>query len=190
MSLRHIAFFINLIYFFFIFTTEATIPTATLVKVRRTQSMRPLTSRKTVNDLQSTDRSGFHSSSASDVSITELKHDDPQPFPSTSTGKRAGVISPPEIEHKPLVDKATHVNFAEHPNVHETSASTHRNGEIDPTRDGVHARIRNAFTRFGTVAVVVTAIGVGGLAVQNFSEPLTNFTKVAALYSDDGIKPL
>lgn len=184
MSLRHIAFFINLIYFFFIFTTEATIPTATLVKVRRTQSMRPLTSRKTVNDLQSTDRSGFHSSSASDVSITELKHDDPQPFPSTSTGKRAGGVTPPEIEHKSLVDKTKHVNFAELPNVHDAAAMTHQNGV------GVHARIRKAFTRFGTAAMVVTVIGVGGLAVQNFSVPLTNFTKAAALYSDDGIRPL
>lgn len=197
MSPQRVVFLFNLLCFFFtiIFKAEATLPTATIVKVRRTQSMRPLTSHKSANDIHTLDRSSFHSSSASDVSITELKHDDPQPFPSTSTLKRGDTIRPQKADHSPLIEQPKHVSFVEVSGTQDASVSTHRNGDINPARDGVYARARNALLRFGTAAVV--GVVIGGVVVEeklllNISVPLTNSTKASALISDDsdGIIPL
>lgn len=85
--------------------------------------------------------------------------------------------------------------------MNEASTSTRRhyyNGEIEPARDGVFARVRKAFVRFGASAAVEAAIGAGGVVKdQRFIHNKTNvdspsiFTNTSKQnYESDLINPL
>lgn len=179
------------------FQVQGVIPTATLA--RRTQSMRPLVMRKTDFSLNTQTRSSSITSSSAD-SIVELKSTDSQPFPSTSTGIRISDTGMREVNLHPVVEKARHVgsHHVNLPNLNEASAGTHRNGEINPARDGLYARVKSAFLHFGSAAAVGSAIGgavIGERIIQNMTlfdagktTAQVNVTKAAALINDvDGV---
>lgn len=163
MSPQRVILLFTLLYFFYVtdFKAKAIL---TMVKTRRTQSMRPLTSYKRENNIHTKPLSNSRSSSAS--SLTEIKATDRQPIPSTSTGKRIDTASLQEVDHRPLLEKTKHVGFVDLPNLNEASVSTHRNGDINPSRDGVYSRVRSAFLGFGAAVAVGSAIGVGGVVID------------------------
>lgn len=198
MNLHRLILLFALFYFSFEnnFKTEASLSTTSIMKARRTQSMRPLTSHKVENNLNIQTRGESLSSSASDTSLIEIKPTDPQPLPSTSSQQQISTTRLQEADFHPLIKKPKHVSIVIPPNLNEASASTHSNGQINPARDGVYARVRNAFLQFGAAAVVGTAIGAGGAAIgqslmqRNYSVALSNSTNTSALLSVDEIKPL
>lgn len=66
-----------------------------------------------------------------------------------------------ESERQPMIERTENVRFMESVDLGEASQATHTNGNINPTRDGVFARVRSAVLRYGAAAAVGSAIGVG-----------------------------
>lgn len=87
-----------------------------------------------------------------------------------------------EKNQQPLLEKTKHVSFA--PNIDLTSVSEQTHSErIDPSRDGVRARMQNTLRNSAAVvggAVVSGAIGAGAAVIFNASfattKPLTTTT--------------
>lgn len=147
---------------------ESTFSSSAAVKARRTQSMRASALKP---ELNVNVRPVSHSSTSSTSSITSLKDTDSKSMASTSGFK--------ENEFHPLAEKSKHVSFTE-ADLREVSAQTH-NDVLDPTRDGVYARMQRILTRYGSAAVVGTAIGVGGgLAADHFLNQ-NNKTQVVSM---------
>lgn len=137
--------------------------TSSIAKTRRTQSMRSPTSHKNGNNLQA--QSG--SSLSSTASLTELKATDSQP--STSNARRIDSMNFREIDLQPHTNRLhTQVDL------HDASAVTHNSGNINPARDGVYARVRNAMLRYGAAAAIGSAIGATGIELKKMLYPDNN----------------
>lgn len=152
-----------------------------MAKTRRTQSMRLLTSHKTENNIKTHTQSGSESAGSS---LTELRAPNSHPIASTSTGKKFDSTTFEEVDLTPLVEQARRTGFINSINLNEASSSTHSNGNINPARDGVFARIRSAMLRHGTAGVIGSAIGVGGFEIKKklfpgeFNDTHVNNTQV------------
>lgn len=73
-----------------------------------------------------------------------------------------------ETALKPLLEgesNSKHVRFMGSASLIDPNAGT-QSENIDPTRDGVFARVRNRMLRYGSGAVIGSAIGAGGLAAK------------------------
>lgn len=57
-------------------------------------------------------------------------------------------------------------------------------GRLDPTRDGVLARMRNSAIRYGTGAAVGYAVGVGGLEAKQYFFPNDKNNKTESMNND------
>lgn len=83
-----------------------------------------------------------------------------------------------EVDLEPLVDKTRRVTIDTSINVPEASFATYSDGNINPARDGVFARIRNAMLRHGLSVAIGGAIGAGGIEIsrifQNNNQTLEN----------------
>lgn len=150
------------------FKVEASFSTATLTKARRTQSMRPIGVHKTESSPNTHTRS---------ESVIEIKPSDPQPIPSTSGVKRTNSIDLKEAELEPLVEQSKHVRFISTVNLNDVSMQTQsEGGQINPSRDGVFARARNAFVQFGSSVVAGTALGSGAAVAHSLLKNENNVT--------------
>lgn len=94
-----------------------------------------------------------------------------------------------EIDLQPLVDKPRRVTFDTSINVPEASSATYSDGNINPARDGVFARIRNAMLRNGLSVAIGGAIGAGGIEInriffqennQTIENPVFNINETQA----------
>lgn len=143
------------------FQVDGTISAFSMVKARRSQSMKPSTSYKT--EIESRHRSDSISSSDS---VAEIKTTNPQPIPSTSAGSRFSETSIHEVDLQPLVENGKKVGLARAnlPDLHEAAVGTHV-ADINPARDGLYSRVRSAFLQFSSAVVVGSAIGAGGVAI-------------------------
>lgn len=171
MSLRH--FILIFVFCTFVFTNNVQVKgmlsASSITKARRTQSMRPLTFHRTENKLNTRTQSGSLSSissSASTSSLSEHKATDSHPIPSTSSRKQIDGTSFKEVDLHPLVEKTKQVSFISSVNLNEASVSTHSDGQINPTREGVHARVRSALLRYGSAIAIGTAISAAGVVID------------------------
>lgn len=146
---------------------------ASITKTRRTQSMRPIIPRSG-NIRNRNTQSGSESSSSS---INELQSAgaDSQPIASSSsTGKEIDSTSFKEVELQPFVEKTKRTSFINSVNLNEASVSTQSNGNINPARDGVFARVRSAMLRYGSAVAIGSVVGVGGSEVKKKLFPNNN----------------
>lgn len=176
MSLQRIILVLVLLYCCFSvidFQVGGTLTGSSMLKTRRTQSMRPLTSHthKTENTglgkTQTQSRSSI-SSSASTAPLTEIKAADSEPIPSTSSlsGIQIDSTSLKEVDHRQLSERTRHTSLIESIDLNDPSISTHSDGSINPSRDGVFARVRNTILRYGSAGVIGAAVGVGGFELK------------------------
>lgn len=139
---------------------------SSLVKVRRTQSMKPLISHGSEIDSNMRARSD---------SLSSISSIDAQASESISN-KRIDRTSLKEAESHSIAENPKHVNFRNADILGEASTSTFSDGNIDPTQHGVFARVRNAITQYGAAVVGVGAIGVGvgaiGVGANEFGKSL------------------
>lgn len=148
-----------------------------MAKARRTQSMRPLTSHKIEKNIKTNAEIDSVSSISSSASLAEMKAADFQPIASTSTGLRSDSTSFKEVELQPLAEKSKRTGSVISINLEDASASTHSDGNIDPVRDGVYARIQKAMLRYGAAAGLGSVVGIGGWEEKLFSDD-NNCTQV------------
>lgn len=129
---------------------------SSLATVRRMQPMRTPAA-----------RSGSVSSFSSSASETSSKQHtiESEPIQSTSTGKRSKITEMVEEDLQPMIGSPKHVSFMQTVDLCEASIATHSYGNIDPTRDGVFARVRSVVLRFGVAASIGTAVGAGGVVI-------------------------
>lgn len=188
---RIILVFVLLHYFSPIdFQVGGALSITSIAKARRTQSMRPLTYRRSGNNLNT--QSGSESSGSS---ITELRTAaDSQPIASTSARKEIDSTSFKEVDLHPLVEKAKRTSFINSVDLNEASLSTHSNGNINPGRDGVFSRVRNAMLRYGAAVAIGSVVGVGGFEVKEKLFPVHNNTNITQVnniqkYQDSNTTP-
>lgn len=119
-------------------------------KARRTQSMKTHVS---TNEIERDRRPGSPSASSSS-SASSVKASETEPLTSQST----------KIKEVELVENK-HVNFNNLVTMTEADAARAMDTtRIDPMRDGVYARVRNALLQHGTSLVL--GAGVGGLITE------------------------
>lgn len=170
MSLQRIIFVFVLLCFFDVndFHVEGTLSSA--AKTHRIQSKRLLTSRKAGNNLQAQHAQSDASLSASSTSsLTELKAADSQPIASTSNGVQIDSMSFKEVDLQApsMVDGIKHIRFIHSIDLSDASRVTQNiDGNINPARDGVFARVRKAMLRYGSAAAIGSAIGVTGVELK------------------------
>lgn len=138
-----------------IIQVESTL-TSSVAKGRRTQSMRiPPYNSELRPKTPPASPSGSSSSTASRNIESESK-----PIAGTSSSFQL------ETEHQhlePLIEKESkHVRVISSARSIDPMAGT-QSEHLDPTRDGVFARMRNRMLRYGSSAVIGYAIGAGGL---------------------------
>lgn len=132
--------------------------------IRRTQSIRPI---QTGNKLNTNTRSGSLSSFSSVSSLPEIKLAESEPIASTSSRRQIDGTSLREADLHPLVKKAKPVRFnLNEASVNEASSSTHSGVNINPSRDGVQARVRSALLQFSAAVGIGTAIGAAGVVID------------------------
>lgn len=149
------------------FRVEGTLTSTMAKNARRSQSMRLLTtttqSRKTGNMIETKDThtqsgSPSSSSSSSTTSLTELQATDSQPIRIDSGTSFKDVDLKPSSS---IADRTRHTSLLHSVDLHEASMPTQSiDGRVNPARDGVFARVRNAILRYGTAAAIGSAIGV------------------------------
>lgn len=169
-------------------------------KIRRTQSLRPRTIQRAENLLNVNTQSGSLSSISSFAStstLSELQAAESQPIASASSRKQIDSARFKNVDLHPLAEKTKHVSFINSVNLDEASASTYSDGHIDPSRDGVFARVRNTLLRYGSAAALGTAIGAGGVVIDqhffhnnNISETFTTKTTSERSVDDEITNPL
>lgn len=132
--------------------------------IRRTQSMRPI---QTGSKLNTNTRSGSLSSFSSASSLPELKIGESEPVATTSSRRQIDGTSLKEVDLHPLVKKTKPVRFnLNEASINEASASTHSGANINPSRDGVQARVRSALLQFSAAVGIGTAIGAAGVVID------------------------
>lgn len=72
-----------------------------------------------------------------------------------------------ESERMPMIERAKHVRFMETVDLHDATIGTNSNGNLNPARDGVFARVRSAILLYGGAAVVGTGIGAGIVTIAH-----------------------
>lgn len=135
---------------------------------------------------------------ASETSFTQPKPIQTDPIPSTSSSFNGVEIRPNsqsehrpiseselytsfDSERQPMIERAKHVRFMESIDLHDASRATHSNGNINPARDGVFARVRGTVLRFAAAAAVGTAIGATGAVItRNFIQNNNNVNEVTS----------
>lgn len=136
----------------------------------RSQSMRPLVRQARVDsNLRPQTARVSSSSSSSSTSTTSQQQIETKPAASTSSrtntikNKRKGSKScTGDCQFRKVnLDEVQRTRNVLDLNLREASAATNSE-HLDPSRDGVYARVRSNFIRYGTAAAVGTAIGVGG----------------------------
>lgn len=95
-------------------------------------------------------------SSSSASSAFSLKAAEMKPFASTSTFQ--------EVDLQPMIEQPKHVGFISSISLNDATAGT-QSVHLDPSRDGVYARMRSNALRFGSSAVIGSVIGVGGAVI-------------------------
>lgn len=137
-------------------------------KARRTKSM--VTKLHPISELNHITRtaspSSASSSSASLSSITSLNNEQKPIASTSSTMKKQEHNSEHfrEIELIPIVEESART--ALHASLLEATAATHRGAAyLNPARDGVRTRIRNAIRRYGLLTASGSALGIGGFLI-------------------------
>lgn len=188
---------------------KAAFSTASVARVGRIQPIRLFASGKPVNTPNVHTRSGSVSSVssfstlASETSFTQPKPIQTEPILSRASDFNGVELQPisegelrpisesgyrpmSESELQPMIERARHVSFMETVDLHDASAATHSNGNINPARDGVFARVRSATLRFGIAAVVGTSIGAGGAVIaRNYFHKTIETTSNVTMESSD-----
>lgn len=154
MSLQRFILLFVFLYFFFIINFQVN-GTLSIAKTRKAQHMRPSTSTAIHNNENVHIRSGS-SSSFSDVSLAEHKVLESNPIASKSILK--------EADNQPLIEKTKSVGFINSVNLRDVSMATHNDVNINPTQDGVFARVRNAM-KYVSMAIAGSAIAAGGIVI-------------------------
>lgn len=147
---------------------------STMAKARRTQSMKPFATHtvETIETAPDIQKSGSISSiSSSDSFVHVHKESDTQPIEPSTSAVRSDSPSFQEVDLRPLVEESKRVSFINNPvNLEDPSAVTHRQGRINPTRDGVFARARSGMMQrvSGTIVgtAVGTALGIAGVEIS------------------------
>lgn len=164
--------------FFSIFHTEAQMVSSALAKARRTQSMKPL-SYEIRSNVQPT------GSSSATLTLERQHNQKTQPLASTSADATASIMKE-EANHfeKPMKTSGIQkVGSFSSINLEEALRAT--NSEIlDPARDGVYARVRNAIrNQISNVAIGTasgSAIGAAGFQLSHiFTQLIQNTTTTA-----------
>lgn len=124
-------------FLYLIFHVEAQMISSTLAKARRTQSMRPLSYESRTN-VQPT------GSSSATLSLERTHNQKTQSMPSTSADATASIMKETNHLEEPMKTSGIQkVGSLSSINLEEAVRMT--NSEIiDPARDGVYARVRNA----------------------------------------------
>lgn len=192
MALQRFTLLFIFLYFFFAisFHVKGTFSATSIARARRVHSHRQTTQNNLNIHTQSGSLSSF-SSAASDSSLTGGKITNSEPIASTSSAKKNERTGFKEADLRPLVDNKKQVTFLDSVNLDEASAATHSaDGDINPSRDGVFARVRSALIAFGASAAVGGAIGVGGVVIDrqfihnNISEVSVNTTSPQSIDID------
>lgn len=116
------------------------------------------------------------SSPSSKSSLTELKVVDSQPIPSTSTGIKIDSTRFTEVDLQSIPEKTRRTSSSSINSIslHEASITTNSDGNINPNRNGVYARVRNSLLRYGAAGVIGSAAGVVGFEVNKQLSPDNN----------------
>lgn len=132
---------------------ESTFPSSAAAKVRRTQSMKASSYNSELRP-----KTRPVSPSTSSTSSTASRIAETEPMASTSALLQ-------EIDIKPIVEESKRVRFGSATSLVDPMAVTHSEN-LDPARDGVFARMRNAMVRYGSAAAIGSALGAGVLAAK------------------------
>lgn len=162
----------SVLIFLLIFHTEAQMISSTLSKARRTQSMKPLSYESRSNVQPS-------GSSTATLSLERQHNQKTQPMTSTSADATASIM-----KEEPMKTIGIQ-KVGSFPSINLEEAMRATNSEIiDPARDGVYARVRNAIRNQISNAAIGTAtgsaIGAGGIQLSHiFTQLIQNATTTA-----------
>lgn len=167
-TLQYIIFVIILLYFFTVNDSRVEGILGSVGKTSRTQSMRQLTSRRTGQSGSSSSSSSTTSLKTSDVTAAAAAADLQPMIASTSTGRRIDSMSLREVNIQPMMERTRHNSLHYSLDLHDASRATHSiDGNINPARDGVFARVRDAMLHYASVAGVGVIVGASGVELKH-----------------------
>lgn len=79
-----------------------------------------------------------------------------------------------------MVEESKHIRFGSSANLIDPMAMTQAEN-LDPARDGVFARMRNAVVRYGPSAAIGSALGAGALAAKQLLSQNNNTTQLISM---------
>lgn len=85
--------------------------------------------------------------------------------PKASTSKQTCEGCLREVDLQPIAEEKAIRRLRTEVNLNEAMVSTHSDGRINPSRDGVYARIRNIFHQHGVPLAFGNAVGLGGFEI-------------------------
>lgn len=148
----------------FLHTIDETEASMSSSGLKRTQSMRPLIHQSRTEPQTQSRRS----SSSSAASVSEHQHIEESRNPVASTSNSKQVKFEEEMQR---LRSASTLNV----NLEEAVRATNAE-HLDPTRDGVYARLNHGLAKYGVAVVVGSALTVGAFELINRTFPATATT--------------